>query len=167
MMTKLHRYYTQLYKKQGMSEDSMRRRREILELQENMEIWTESKPDVLDFIDFFWSTNMLSWKQQSGIIKLILKEGDSQLVKNWRPLMLLNVDYRLISKLMANRMREIMDSVVDKQQNGFIQGRRIADSVLNFLTCQEWAEKSKQPAIFVKLEIKKPTIGWILNIYGQ
>ncbi|KAL2623319.1 hypothetical protein R1flu_003524 [Riccia fluitans] len=41
------------------------------------------------------------------------------------------------------------------QQKGFIQGRKITNSVLNFLLCQEWAEKSQQEMIFIKMDFEK------------
>ncbi|KAL3680315.1 hypothetical protein R1sor_023271 [Riccia sorocarpa] len=119
------------------------------------ELWSHSKEDVLDFMQYFWGAEQLSWKQQSGIIKLIPKDGNRFLIKNWCPLTLLNTGYKLISKIMANRLRDVIADVVDSQQKGFIKGRRISDSVLNFLLSQEWAEKSMQPSIFVKLDFEK------------
>ncbi|KAL3698650.1 hypothetical protein R1sor_012726 [Riccia sorocarpa] len=39
------------------------------------ELWTDAKEDVVEFVHFSWNTDQLSWKQQSGIIKLIPKDG--------------------------------------------------------------------------------------------
>ncbi|KAL3701937.1 hypothetical protein R1sor_019959 [Riccia sorocarpa] len=119
------------------------------------EIWDNSKQDVIDFVLTFWNTDTMSWKQLSGIIKLIPKEGDRLKIKNWRPLQMLNTGYKIISKIMANRLGEVIGSVVDREQKGFIKGRSIADNVLNFLISQEWAEVNNDPAMFVKLDFEK------------
>ncbi|KAL2621738.1 hypothetical protein R1flu_001943 [Riccia fluitans] len=123
---------------------------EVLQL-----LWKHAPGDVVGFVQKFWETGELLWKQQTGIIKLIPKEGNWQRVKNWRPLTLLNSGYKLVSKLMANRMRRVLPEIADIQQNGFVQGRKITDSVLNFLICQEWAKKSQQEALFIKLDFEK------------
>ncbi|KAL2610597.1 hypothetical protein R1flu_029170 [Riccia fluitans] len=97
----------------------------------------------------------LRWKQRTGVIKLIPKEGDRQKLKNWRPLPLLNTGYQVISNLIANGLREVIGKVMDTQQKGFIKGKNIADNILNFLICSEWARKSETPCIFVKLDFEK------------
>ncbi|KAL3677633.1 hypothetical protein R1sor_027581 [Riccia sorocarpa] len=119
------------------------------------EIWSESPQDVIDFILTFWRLDTLTWKQLTGVIKLIPKEGDKEKIRNWRPLQLLNTGYKVISKLMANRLREIIGELVDAEQKGFIKGRTISDNILNYLMCQEWAEVNKQPALFAKLDFEK------------
>ncbi|KAL2644588.1 hypothetical protein R1flu_012175 [Riccia fluitans] len=73
----------------------------------------------MGFVHKFWKTGTLTWKQQTGVIKLIPKEGDRQRIKNWRPLTLLNTGYKLISKVMANRMKLVLPEIVDSQQKGF------------------------------------------------
>ncbi|KAL3676393.1 hypothetical protein R1sor_026341 [Riccia sorocarpa] len=118
-------------------------------------IRTEEQHDVMDFILTFWRTGTLCWKQLVGVIKLIPKKGDKARIKNWRSLQILNTGYKLLSKLLANRLSEVMDSVVNTDQKGFIKGRNIDDNVLNYLIGQEWAEISKQPSIFVKLDFEK------------
>ncbi|KAL2643350.1 hypothetical protein R1flu_010937 [Riccia fluitans] len=118
-------------------------------------LWRHAPGDVVGFIHKVWDTGKLAWKHQTGVIKLIPKEGDRQRIKNWRPLTLLNAGYKLVSKLMANRLWLVLPEIVDTQQKGFIQGRNITDSVLNFLLCQEWAEKSQQEMLFIKLDFEK------------
>ncbi|KAL3697349.1 hypothetical protein R1sor_011425 [Riccia sorocarpa] len=118
-------------------------------------IWEHSQQDVIEFIHTFWETEILSWKQLTGVIKLIPKEGDRLKIKNWRPLQMLNLGYKIISKILANRLREVAGDFIDMEQKGFLKGRSISDNVLNFLLLQEWAEVEEQPAIFVKVDFEK------------
>ncbi|KAL3682750.1 hypothetical protein R1sor_000772 [Riccia sorocarpa] len=79
-------------------------------------LWKEARQDVIDFVQSFWETEKLTWKQQTGVIKLTPKEGDRQKIKNWRPLTMLNSGYKLVSKIMANRMGVVMPSLVSNQR---------------------------------------------------
>jgi hypothetical protein len=73
----------------------------------------------------------------SAIIKLIYKGGERDLLKNWRPISLLNVPYKLVAKLIANRLRSILSKLVDTQQTGFMKGRHIQDNILTLKFSQE------------------------------
>ncbi|KAL3683478.1 hypothetical protein R1sor_001500 [Riccia sorocarpa] len=114
-----------------------------------------AEADVQAMIWYFWNTGQITWKQQQGVIKLLPKEGDKQLIKNWRPISLLNLGYKIIAKLLANRLKIFLPELVHSQQKGFVPGRVITDNVLAFQVGQEWAKKSKQPTLFVKLDFEK------------
>ena len=65
-----------------------------------------------------------------GIITLLPKKGkDTRYVKNWRPITLLCADYKLLSKVIANRLRLTLDNIIHEDQAGFIPGRSIAHSI--------------------------------------
>ncbi|KAL3690974.1 hypothetical protein R1sor_004625 [Riccia sorocarpa] len=90
-----------------------------------------------------------------GVIKLILKGGDKKLLSNWRPISLMSLTYKIVSKLLANRIKLLMPFLVDAQQTGFISGRQITDNILSVKLGQEWARWTEQPAISVKLDFVK------------
>ena len=50
-------------------------------------------------------TGSLSYTQCRGIITLILKKGDRMRLKNWRPILLLTTDYKILTKALANRLK--------------------------------------------------------------
>ena len=65
----------------------------------------------------------LSTSAHRGIINLIPKKGkDDKLVRNWRPITLLNCDYNLYAKALANHLDVVIPDLVGKQQTGFIKG---------------------------------------------
>ena len=62
---------------------------------------------LLKSYEFSYANGSLSQSQRIGVINLLPKEGNDPLyVKNYRPISLLNVDYKLIAKIMSNRLKK-------------------------------------------------------------
>lgn len=59
----------------------------------------------------------------------LLKKGDLQDLKNWRPVSLLCGDYKILSKVLASRLREVMREVIHVNQTYCVPGRSISDNV--------------------------------------
>lgn len=67
-----------------------------------------------------------------GLINMIPKKyQDLLLVKNWRPITLLNNDYKILSKALAARIQSVMEEVIGDDQSGFVKGRFIGDNLLS------------------------------------
>ena len=83
----------------------------------------------------------LSYTQKQGIIILLHKgiELDRDQLTNWRPITLTNSDYKLLAKVLAERLRNVIYKVVNSDQVGYIKGRNIStiirtmDDVINYL----------------------------------
>ena len=54
--------------------------------------------------------------KKNAIVTLIYKKGDHRNLKNWRPVSLLNVDYKILSKILANRMKKCLHTIVPENQ---------------------------------------------------
>ena len=65
-----------------------------------------------------------------GVIKLLPKVGDKSLVKNWRPITLLNLSYKILAKVLARRIALLLNKFVSQTQTGFIQGRSILENMI-------------------------------------
>ena len=67
--------------------------------------WNDIADFLLGSINYAYQTGQLSISQKRGIIKLIpKKDTEPYLVKNWRPVSLLNCDYKLATKAVTNRL---------------------------------------------------------------
>ncbi|KAI3373012.1 hypothetical protein L3Q82_023446 [Scortum barcoo] len=64
-----------------------------------------------------------------AVITLLPKKGDLQELKNWRPVSLLCTDYKIMSKVLASRLREVMASIIHPDQTYCVPGRLISDNV--------------------------------------
>ena len=83
----------------------------------------------------------LTYTQKQGIITLIPKGSDLEKDKltNWRPITLTNTDYKVLAKVLAERLGKVIDRLVNKDQVGYIKNRNIStiirtmDDVINYL----------------------------------
>ena len=63
--------------------------------------------------------------QKQAVIRLLYKKGDPNHLKNWRPISLLNIDYKILSKILANRLRNEMLKIIGADQYCGIPNRSI------------------------------------------
>ena len=72
----------------------------------------------------------LSTSQKQGVITLLEKEGKNAMyVHNYRPITLLNVDYKILSKVLAKRIKEVLCEIIHYDQEGYIKNRNIGEAV--------------------------------------
>ena len=89
---------------------------------------------------------------------LIPKVKSPQKVTEFRPISLCNVVYRLISKILANRLKRVLDAVIDELQSAFVPGRLITNNVLvafEIMHCIDQRKKGKKALMAIKLDMSK------------
>ena len=70
----------------------------------------------------------LSTSQKQAVIKLIeKKDRDKKFIKNWRPISLLNVDVKLISKVLSNRIKNLLRNLISTNKNAYVTNRFISE----------------------------------------
>ena len=72
----------------------------------------------------------LQENQRKAILVLIHKDGELNLLKNWRPISLICTDVKIVAKILARRLKGVMDKIVSKSQF-CVQNRTIIDSTVN------------------------------------
>ena len=71
----------------------------------------------------------LSISQRQAIIKLIEnKDRDKRFIKNWRPISLLNVDLKIISKSLSEKVKNFLPDLISSQQTAYVKNRHIGES---------------------------------------
>ena len=114
-------------------------------------------------LNYGYEIGQLSVTQRRGIIKLLPKKDTvPYYIKNWWPISLLNRDYKIATKAIANRIKTVIPKIINYDQTGFIKGRfigeniRLIDSLINFC-----AEKNT-PGLLLFLDFEKAfdTLEW-------
>ena len=92
--------------------------------------WPVLGGSLVDTLNDAFERGELSASQKQGVITLIEKEGkDAMYIKNYRPITLLNVDYKILSKVLANRIKEVLSQIIHSDQVGYIKERNIGEAV--------------------------------------
>ncbi|KAL3679286.1 hypothetical protein R1sor_022242 [Riccia sorocarpa] len=117
--------------------------------------WEFMQEDCFQMVQSFWTKKELIGKDSRGIIKLLPKNDRKHLLKNWRPITLLTMTYKIVAKIIAVRLKGMLPRIIDTQQTGFVAGRNIIDNILSLRLGQEWAHVTNQQTIFVKLDFMK------------
>ena len=91
--------------------------------------WLELGPFLLRAFIATFEQNQQLRSHREGIIKLIPKQGKSPHdLKGWRPITLLNVDYKIVSTAIANRLKSVIDEIISPCQTAYISGRYIGEN---------------------------------------
>jgi len=125
--------------------------------------WKKIGKFLMSSINEAFIKGELSITQKQGVITCIPK-GDKpkQFLQNWRPISLLNVDYKILSGVLANRMKMVLPSVINPNQKGFLKDRYIGENtrlvydIIAYLNCQ------KQTGIILLADFEKAfdTLEW-------
>ena len=105
----------------------------------------------------------ISISQCRGMIRLLPKPHRNLLfLSSWRPITLLNVDYKLITKLFATRLSQFLPDLIHPDQKGFIKTRSIHENLIDIQSLIQESENSNMESMLILLDIHKAfdSIGW-------
>jgi len=88
-------------------------------------------------------------------IKIIPKKGDTSKIKNWRPISLLSNFYKIISRLINNRLKKVANRIMSRGQKGFNQSRQLQEVILNSLENMEFCKKNNVKGALLSIDMAK------------
>ena len=101
----------------------------VMHLNTPIQFWSLIKKIFLESLNTSYQQGQLSETQKQGIITLLDKGKDRTLLKNWRPISLLNTDYKIASKAIAQRLKLHIPSLIHHNQVGYVKGRCITENI--------------------------------------
>ena len=87
--------------------------------------------------------------------RVIFKKGDRKSLKNWRPISLLNVDYKICSKAISVRLSKVLDFIVDPDQTCSVPGRKISSNLHILRDILDYIDRTDETGILVSLDQEK------------
>ncbi|CAI5462952.1 unnamed protein product [Closterium sp. Yama58-4] len=117
--------------------------------------WDLLKEDFIGFFKRFEETAVLSEEVQEAVNILLHKKGPRELVKNYRPITLFTSSYKVVAKLLANRMKKVLGTVISEEQHGFLPGRRLTDAVSMVADVIEAANNDNEDWYLMMVDFQK------------
>ena len=118
--------------------------------------WDDIKATFFSSLKQAKERKKLRISQRQAIIKLIgKKDRDKRYIKNWRPISLLNVDIKILSKALAKRLKEDLPCLISAQQTAYVKNRNIGESGRLISDIIEIANTQKMEGFLVTMDVEK------------
>ena len=111
---------------------------------------------LVDSLNYAFEFGELSNSQKQAIITLIEKKvKDKRMIKNWRPISLINVDAKIASKTLAKRLEKVLPEIIHSNQNALVKGRSIFDAIRTIDDVMEYTKEKKLSGYIVAIDFEK------------
>lgn len=93
-------------------------------------MWNVVGESMRKFVKNFFGSRLMPKGMNDTDITLIPKVDHPEQVNHFKPISICNVSYKVITKLMTNRLKHLMKHVISPQHSNFVSGRQITDNVI-------------------------------------
>ena len=113
----------------------------------------------------------MSYSQKQAVITLLEKSGKERtLLENWRPISLVNVDTKIMSKVIAARVKKVLvlPSIIHYNQTGYVQDRFIGEAIRSIFDIMDFTAKENIPGLLLFIDFQKAfdSVEWEFLIEG-
>ncbi|GJW41339.1 RNA-directed DNA polymerase, eukaryota, partial [Tanacetum coccineum] len=135
--------------------------------------WSLVGADFCDAVDYFFKSGTFPRGCNSSFIALIPKVNDAKFVNDFRPISLIGCVYKVITKVLANRLATVISDLVSETQSAFVANRQILDGPFILNEVLNWCKRKRKQAMFFKVDFAKAydSVRWdylldILQAFG-
>ena len=120
-----------------------------------LRFWQSLGADLVRVLNVAFETGQLSTSQRRGLIIVLFKKNDRLETKNWRPISLLNVDYKIATRAISGRLLAVIGSIVGPDQTCGVPGRTISENLFLIRDLIDYAEQEDIPLALLSLDQEK------------
>ena len=92
--------------------------------------WDLLSDTMVNSFNYGFQKGELTISQRQSIIRLIPKKDKNlSRLKNWRPISLLNLDYKIATKALALRLKKVLPSIINDAQTGYMEDQFIGENI--------------------------------------
>ena len=117
--------------------------------------WDFVKNEVLGFFKEFHEQSRFVKHLNATFLVLIPKKQTVEDFKDLRPISLVGGLYKILTKVLANKIKRVLDKVISKSQNAFVEGRQILDAMLIANEIVDSSLRRKERGLICKLDMEK------------
>jgi hypothetical protein len=117
--------------------------------------WEVIKMDIMAMVNDFYLERMDLARLNYGVITLVPKVTDANSVKQFRPICLLNVSFKLFTKLINDRLAGVAKKLISPSQTAFIKGRYIVDGAVMLYEIVHEVIRKKLQGVILKIDFEK------------
>ena len=125
--------------------------------------WNLISESFMEYVHESFKYGEMSNSQRKAVITLMEKQGkDRTVIENWRPISLINVDAKIISKVIAVRVKSVLPNIIHHNQTGYVKDRYIGETVRLIFDIMEFDDNENIPGILIFIDFKKAfdTVEW-------
>ena len=119
------------------------------------DFWEVVKWDLKALVDNFAKGEINIARLNNGIITLVPKTNDAKQTQKLIPICLLNFSFKIITKVLMNRLAKCVAPVISRTQTAFIKGRYIMEGVVILHEALNSFHKNKEDALIFKVDFEK------------
>ena len=106
----------------------------------------------------------MSCSQKQAVITLIEKKGKNRsFVENWRPISLVNVDTKIMSKVIASRTKSVLPNIIHHNQTGYVKDRFMGETIRSIYDIMDYTVEENIQGLLIFIEFEKAfsnSVGW-------
>ena len=119
------------------------------------EFWDDIEPVLVNALNENFYNKSMSDTQRQGIITLIYKKGDIESLNNWRPITLLNYDYKIMAAALANRLHKVISSIIHENQVGYVKKRMSGFNIRLTQDIFEYMHRKKKKGAVMTIDFRQ------------
>ena len=120
-----------------------------------LKFWDILGPHLVNVFNACSEAGEMCSSMKTSNTRVIFKKGDRKSLKNWRPISLLNVDYKICSKALSVRLSKVLKFIVDPDQTCSVPGRRISSNLHLLRDILDYIDRTNETGILVSLDQEK------------
>lgn len=133
--------------------------------------WTIMREDMLNFFADFYDHATLARGINCTFITLIPKVDGASCFKEFRPISMVGCIYKILAKVLANRLRKVLPTIIGETQAAFVGGKQILDGVFIANKVIDSWKKRKNEGLVLKIDFEKAydNVNWnfLLNMLSK